>query len=123
MARVLVIDDDEGVRHFIVRALERAGYEVREASDGTEGVGLHVVLSADVVVTDLLMDGMEGLETIRALRRVTPGLPVLAISGGGRADAEEVLEVARHLGAARTLRKPFRVQELLDAVQELITDR
>jgi CheY-like chemotaxis protein len=85
-----------------------------------EGIRIYTLSPRDLVITDLLMDGMEGVETIRRLSKLAPELPILAISGGGRADAEQCLTMACHLGAARALRKPFTLGELRDTVRELL---
>ena len=114
--RVLLIDDDESVRRLGRAVLAGAGYEVAEASDGREGVELYLRLGADVVVTDLFMPGRDGLEVIRELVAASPGVRIVAVSGGAYAGRVDLLDAARHLGAAEVLPKPYRVAELLAAV-------
>ncbi|MDY6987587.1 MAG: response regulator [Thermodesulfobacteriota bacterium] len=120
-ARILVIDDDIGIRAMLRRLLEGAGYDVAEASDGRQGIRLYRQDPADLVITDLIMPEKEGLETIRELRRDFPHVKILAISGGGRVSPDEYLHMAKSFGAKRTLAKPFDPKELLEVVHELIS--
>lgn len=114
--RILVVDDDEQYRSLMQRTLERAGHQVVTAEDGTAAVVAAQDATLELVITDLIMPGKEGLETIMELRRLRPGLPLIAMSGGGRGNPGDYLKAARLLGATRTLEKPFGVQDLLDAV-------
>jgi DNA-binding NtrC family response regulator len=119
MARVLVIDDSEEVRGMLRDALEAAGHEVSEAAEGEAGLRLLRQAPQDVVVLDMFMEGKEGLSTMQELRREFPDLPVIGISGGGDVGPFDPLVLARRLGAARTLSKPFPIEQLLEAVAEL----
>ncbi|MCH8154484.1 MAG: response regulator [Proteobacteria bacterium] len=76
----------------------------------------------DLIITDIIMPEKEGVETIIALRRADPDLPIIAISGGGRLDATDFLTMAGKLGARRTLSKPFRRDQLLEAVGECLAE-
>jgi DNA-binding response OmpR family regulator len=121
MARILVIDDDEFVRSFVVRALERDGHEVKTAPEGEAGLELHRSASFDLLITDILMPGMEGIELIVALREENPGTPILAISGGGGVTgASGPLQDAQLLGADASLAKPFEVEALQRVVNGLL---
>jgi len=119
MARVLVIDDSEEVRGMLRDALEAAGHEVSEAAEGEAGLRLLRQAPQDVVILDMFMEGKEGLSTMQELRREFPDLPVIGISGGGDVGPFDPLVLARRLGAARTLSKPFPIEQLLEAVAEL----
>ena len=110
---VLVVDDDDYVRSFMVRVLDAAGYLVDEATDGRVALKRFAAARPDLVITDLVMPEMEGLEFIRELRRRAPDLPILAISGGGRGDPRVYLGLAKQLGAWQTLEKPFDREALL----------
>jgi len=120
-ARVLVVDDDAPLRATVRRALVAAGYEVTEAGGGEaalQALGAHPPV--DLLITDMYMPGMDGVElTIRARREGRP-LKVIAMSGGGYMKREDVLDVARKIGAARTLEKPFTPDELLAAVEVVL---
>ena len=121
MQRVLVIDDDEQVRALLYEILERAGFEVMEASNGVEGLKLYRIQPADLVITDLIMPEKEGVETIMELRSQFPNARIIAISGGQRAGGRDYLPIAARLGARRTVAKPFSRQEILEAVRETLT--
>jgi DNA-binding response OmpR family regulator len=121
MATILVIDDDESVRDLLARILRREGHEVYVASDGEEGLAQFAQCHAQLVITDILMPGKEGLETIVALRAQDPEVKVIAVSGGGRNGTFGFLTTATRLGADRTLSKPFAREDLLAAVNELLT--
>jgi len=120
MARILVIDDNESLRETVREILTEAGYEVVEASDGREGIALCQAHPIDLLLTDLLMPGQEGLETTRELRRMEACPKIIAMSGGGQTGRLEFLDVARVLGADRTLHKPVRARDLLRAIRELL---
>ncbi len=122
--RILVIEDDEGVRGMIVRMLTDDGHEILEAGDGRSGLEhLEAHPDIDLTVTDILMPVMEGLETIRVIRKRFPGMRTLAISGGGQFGPEYCLDLARKMGASATLQKPFIRNELLDAITDAMRDR
>ena len=109
------------MRAMVRAMLEQAGYEVMEAHEGRTGMHQHQETPADVILLDLFMAGQEGLETIRALRRVDPQVKIIAISGGGGVgNPQAYLHLAMMLGAQRTLQKPFSRLELLDAVQDMM---
>lgn len=122
MAKILVIDDEDQVRTYLRKLLKRAGHHVIEAADGEKGLKLYQDESADVIITDLIMPGKEGLETIMAIRSKTPDAKIIAISGGGQAMAGEYLNLAKGLGALHTLAKPFTQQKLLNTVKNVLTD-
>jgi DNA-binding response OmpR family regulator len=121
MPRILLIDDDRLVRTTVARALIKAGHEVIQATDGREGVDLTRVSRFDLVITDLIMPGQEGVETITILRKEQPQLPVIAISGG-LPNTALYLEIARKIGAKRVLAKPFTTEELLAVIAEVLPD-
>ncbi len=122
MARILIIDDEDELRSMLRRMLEQVGHEVTEAVNGTEGIQSYEQDRPDLIITDIIMPEKEGVETIIALRRADPDLPIIAISGGGRLEATDFLTMARKLGARRTLSKPFRRDQLLEAVDECLAE-
>lgn len=117
MIRILLVDDDDLSRGAVHKMLERSGYSVISTGQGTAALEHFRRESPDLVITDLIMPDKDGLEIIQELRRSDPAVRILAISGGGRVDAEEYLSVARKFGAAEVLSKPFTGQELKDAVE------
>ena len=112
--RVLVIEDNGDLRDVVRLALESAGHQVRTARQGLEGLACLNGHEVDLVVTDLFMPEMDGIEVIAALRRQFPGVKIVAMSGRPGVD---YLAVAKELGAARILRKPFVMDDLLHAVE------
>lgn len=121
MARIVVIDDDSGIRRMVARALREDGHTVDEAEDGVEGLRLATAAPPELAIVDILMPERDGIETIRALRRRHPSLPILAISGGGlHLDPDELLVNAEELGATEVLRKPFPVSDLREAIARML---
>ncbi|HEV8598496.1 MAG TPA: response regulator [Gemmatimonadales bacterium] len=120
MIRILLVDDDDLSRGAVHRMLERAGYSVHSTGNGSEAIVRYKADKTDLVITDLIMPETDGLEIIQELRRVDPAVRILAISGGGRVDAEEYLSVARKFGAIEVLPKPFTGQELKRAVERAL---
>jgi len=117
MIRILLVDDDDLSRGAIHKMLERAGYSVESTHDGDEVIRMYGQEAADLVITDLIMPDKDGLEIIQELRRINPKVRILAISGGGRVDANEYLAVARKFGAVEVLSKPFTKEDLRRAVE------
>ena len=113
-ASVLVVDDEAPVLQLLRKALEGAGYQVWEALSGNEGLHQVCAQPIDVVITDILMSDMDGLEMIGELHRNFPKIRIIAISGGSK--YLNYCAVAKMLGAHETLNKPFELQQLLDAV-------
>ena len=115
METILVIDDQEAIRSLLRRTLEAAGYEVLEASNGRLGLELYRERPADLIITDIFMPEMNGLDLLLELTRNTRHVKVIAMSGG--LESEGVLNVARQLGARQTFQKPFDADKLLTAVR------
>jgi CheY-like chemotaxis protein len=116
MLRVVVIDDELGIRRSLRVLLGRYGYEAYEAADGLEGLRLCRELAPDLVITDIHMPGADGIEVIAALHATRPALPIIAISGGDQTATLNLFGSAGLLGAVGSLRKPFTVTEVLQAV-------
>jgi len=118
MAHLLVIDDDAAVRQTVRAMLLDAGHSVIEADNGATGIA-HVTQGAiDVVLTDIIMPGTEGVETIQQIRRLRPTMKIIAMSGSYSSDA--YLSAAAKLGAQAILKKPFRTAELRDAIDKVL---
>ncbi|HYK90656.1 MAG TPA: response regulator [Acidobacteriota bacterium] len=120
MALILLVDDDEAFRKAQHLSLTRAGFEVIDARDGDEAERLFAQNWPDLVLTDIIMPGKEGIATIQCLRRMNESVPIIAMSGGGRMHAEDCLVLAKYLGAACTLTKPFTNRELLTTINEVL---
>ena len=116
MATILIIDDEAPIRALLGTALQSAGHDVVEVSRGREGLRLYRQKPADLVVVDLLMPELSGLDTILEFTREFLNVKVIAISGMGKGD-QSLLSTARLLGARQSLRNPFGIEELLCAVR------
>ena len=120
MARILVIEDNMDVRSVIRQFLELAGHRVMVAANGLEGLKLFRQKPFDLIITDLIMPIKDGIETIMELRSEFPDVKTIAISGGGLVGPDTYLQLAESFGAACLLRKPFKKEELLKAVDEVL---
>jgi CheY-like chemotaxis protein len=116
MQKILVIDDDPMVRHVLSRVLQRGGYEVHLANDGSEGLQAFADLLPDLAIVDMVMPLKGGLDTIKLLRASSPGARIIAISGGNRLGNKDFLNETAALGAAAFIAKPFEPEELLAQV-------
>lgn len=120
MAKILIIEDETTLRLLMRHALEKAGHEVMEASDGDAGIKSFKEHHHDVVITDILMPKKEGLETILELTDYSPDIKIIAISGGGIGLGDDLLEISLEFGAKHALRKPVTMKHLIEVVQNLI---
>jgi DNA-binding NtrC family response regulator len=118
--KILVVDDDDPMRFMLSRALTRSGYAVLEAANGTEGRRILAENPVDLMITDIIMPGEEGIETILHVRKSHPALPIIAISGGGRLRKEGYLDLARSCGAHAALAKPFDLPDLLKTIEQVL---
>ncbi len=118
MAHILVIDDDDQVRYFMRRTIEKEGHSVSEAADGAEGVRAFQDAATDLVFCDLIMPNKEGLETIRELRALDSNVRIVAISGGFYQTGVDYLPLAKALGALTVLRKPFHRSDITELLQQ-----
>ena len=121
MARILLIDDEEGIRTLLKVMLEQDGHAVDVLEDGRRAVPMHQEHHYDLVITDIFMPEEEGLETIRKLKKVSPDLKLIAMSGGGDIPYGGGLKVARLMGADHVFFKPIPRKELLEQVARLTT--
>ena len=118
MPCILVLDDDELIRQTVRTILEAEGYAVIEADNGRSVQKMLKDNLVDLLLTDILMPGWDGVETIREIRRRDRNLKIIAMSGSG-ANAL-YLKVATELGADEVLEKPFRREELRKVVARVI---
>jgi DNA-binding response OmpR family regulator len=115
--RVLVVDDDPTVSDVVRRYLEQAGCEVRLAADGADGLAAIAAQRPDLVVLDLMMPGIDGLEVCRRLRRQLPDLPVVMLTALGE-EADRVLGL--EVGADDYVTKPFSPRELVLRIRSVL---
>jgi DNA-binding response OmpR family regulator len=122
VANILLVDDEEQLRSMLRVVLEEAGHVVQEASDGQKALESFKNQQPDVVVTDLVMPNKEGIETILELRRIRRDVRIIAMSGGGRNNANDYLALAKRFGACVTLTKPFANKEMIEAVNAALAN-
>ena len=125
MARILVIDDDAPVRDTLKVMLEFEGYEALLVPNGHEGITEFQSGRFDLVICDIFMPDLSGLEVISEIRGLSATAPIIAITGGFAEAPEtrftnDVLQIARHNDATLTLAKPFRRNQLIALVQRCI---
>jgi len=120
-SRVLVVDDAEGIRTYLANLLELKGYDVDTAEDGRRALALIEGGAApDVVILDVMMPGIDGVETLRRIREIDPEVPVVMLSVVGKAST--IVEAMR-IGAADYLNKPFEEAELEATLQKVLEKR
>jgi len=117
MARVIVIDDDVSVRYSLRAILEEVGHIVFEAKNGNDGLVLMEETAVDVAIVDMIMPVKEGVETTIQIRSQFPSVKTIAMSGGGRNQNFDFLQIASEYGACGTLQKPFSKEQLLTSIE------
>jgi len=117
--RVLVVDDSADLRAFMKIVLERAGFEVELAPDGRRALDAAFLRPADVLITDIFMPELDGIELIEAVKLKFPRTRILAVSGGGHVAKGDYLSVGSEIGADAVLRKPFTADILLSKLRDV----
>jgi two-component system, chemotaxis family, chemotaxis protein CheY len=115
--KVLVVDDSALARRNLRQILEPAGYEVVEADDGLVAIERYFLERPDVVLLDLVMKGMYGLDVLKKLRELDPGARVLVVSADVQSSSHELVEEA---GAKGFVNKPFDRAEILNALRAAV---
>ena len=119
MKRVLVIDDNDDFRKLALLWFQIHSIEAGGAANCAKGLELQRARPADVIITDIFMPEKDGIETIQELRREFPGVRIIAMTGRESLTDFDAFEVARELGAVKTFKKPFKLDDLVAAVNEL----
>lgn len=116
----MVVDDDAGIRRALHILLSREGYQVSQARDGVEALRLWRDTGSDLVITDLHMPEKDGIEMIIELLSQSPGVRIIAMSGGGQTRRLDLLGNATLLGAVHTIEKPFTLKEMMSTVRRAL---
>ena len=121
MAHIMVVEDDIQFRQMLLDMLQQDGHRVASAGDGVEAMTALAAARPDLIITDILMPGMDGVELIMELSRQDNATPMIAMSGGRRAiTAEFNLDSAALLGVKSTLAKPFSRADLRAAIEQAL---
>jgi DNA-binding NtrC family response regulator len=118
-ATVMVVDDEESMRHFLAKTLRREGYEVVSAADGPDALAAAQVQAVDLALVDIRMPGMDGVALMRTLRASHPRLPVILMTAYG--SVQNALHAMKY-GAADYVTKPFRVDAIRAKVAKYLTE-
>jgi CheY-like chemotaxis protein len=130
MQNILVVDDEPDVRDSVKYVLDRAGYSVRTAESAMDALAELARNPTDLVITDIIMPQINGVEAIESIRRAFPSVRIIAISGGGNFGVTEYqpaaittiayLASAEKAGAHLVLTKPFETVELIRSVEQVL---
>jgi DNA-binding response OmpR family regulator len=120
LASILVVEDDSALRRLVTTVLERRNFSVAEAADGGQALDVLSTTAFDLVITDIVMPEIEGLELVRYVRAHHPSAKVMAVSGGG-SHLVSYTQLAKELGADEVLAKPFTPAELVAVVERLLS--
>ena len=122
MANILVIDDDATIQLVFSQFLTSMGHEIMQAENGKKGMSMIQETRPDLVITDIMMPEMDGLEILMQLRSTHDSVPVIAISGGMRSLPVNFLQQAKLFGARYVFEKPVPLEVLRNAVTELLDE-
>lgn len=119
LKNILLIDDDAAVAESLQLILQRSGLTVQTVSNGKLGLRWLEKHPVDLVITDIYMDVMDGIETVAAVKKRFPRIKIIAMSGGSHVVGMDSLPMAKLLGADRTITKPADIPKLLEIIVEL----
>lgn len=122
--RILIIDDDPLLREIASELLTSAGYDCERAEDGRIGLSRLETGPFDLVLLDMIMPNMDGVETLTAIRDRWPDLPVAVMSAGTRAmSLQGLLRIAMGLGASEAIQKPLTEATVLPVIERLLQQK
>lgn len=117
--KILIVDDNESFLDLLKEFLCKNGYVVACSVNGVEAQNKFIEFKPDLVVTDIVMPDVDGIELLIGLRNINPNIRVIVMSGGNRGHADTYLHMADALGANAILNKPFKLSDLLAEVKKL----
>ncbi|MBF0383383.1 MAG: response regulator [Magnetococcales bacterium] len=121
MHDILIIDDESKLLEVLQKVLEREGYTVLTSSSGEEGIKIFKKMQPKLVITDILMPDMDGIELIENIKQENDSQKIIIMSGGSRnLAADFVLTLGVGFGGDATLTKPFSIEDLIEAVVGII---
>jgi len=117
MARILLAEDDHSMREFLAKALRRAGHDVTDVADGLDAMSALGEAPVDLLLADVVMPGLDGIELARRAAKEQPGIKVMFITGFAAVALKAREEAPR---GTRVLSKPFHLRELVDQVNVML---
>lgn len=123
MTNIIVADDDPEIRRLLKFLLKLEGYNVMVARDGNEVLEHARFRKIDALITDIIMPGKEGIETIMEIRELYPDIKIVAMSGGGKKGNEDFLKSAEMVGAHCTIAKPFEPDDFIKTLKNALKAR
>ncbi len=123
MTTILLVDDEEDIRESYKEMFEAMGYTVILAQDGREAIELYRRELPDVVIMDVLMPKLTGVQTTELLKKEFPDARIIGMSGGWIRQKDFFLQVARSSGASAVIAKPFQKEELVAMINKVINDK
>jgi len=120
MANICLIEDDKMIRDSLERILKKMGHSVTTATNGREGLDAVAKISFDLIITDIIMPEVEGIEVIRTAKQQSPDTRIIAMSGGGRVGNTDFLQIAQSLGADQIIYKPVTKTEFMSALNHCL---
>jgi CheY-like chemotaxis protein len=117
MTKILIADDNENIREVMVDALKMKGYETIAVNDGVEVIRVLQKETVDLIILDIIMPNKEGLETLMEVKAINADIKVMAITGKTYITGYDNLFAAKAFGADSTMRKPFHIDSLIEAVE------
>ena len=117
-AKILIVDDSGLARRLVKQTAEELGHFVEEASDGAQALERYVLNKHDLVVLDMVMHGMYGVEVLTKLRELNPDLPVIILTADIQKSTRDQVKAA---GAAAMIHKPVKKEELVSAINTVLT--
>ncbi len=117
---LLIVDDQAGVRRFLAEAFREEGYNVETACSGAEAVHKACACRPSLVLLDIKMPGMNGLDTLEELGKIAPGVPVVMMTAYGELD---IVTEAKKRGVKHYINKPFDLNDVRSLVKELLLTR
>ncbi len=122
MSNILLVEDEDLFAEMVRKTLVADGHTVVRARNGAEALQLYDPQTVALVITDLIMPDVDGMELIVKLQQRDPAVRIIAMTGGGRCGADTYLSIAERLGALKTLAKPFSIRVLAAAIKECLDE-
>lgn len=117
---IIIVDDEEQIRDSLSILLKKQGHKVDIAETGNEAVLLCEINEYDLLITDIIMPDMDGVELIIQIKKDYPEMNIIVMSGGGNfGGTENYLQIAKGLGVNKIFNKPVRMDALFEAINEL----